>query len=138
MVRSLSKDAKHLVLSLIFKVVKKSVPLVPSELINIVEDHTYDYLNEGILQSLVKKILLYKKSKVYNTLYTFFQFVGGQYAIIVLVIIGLVILAIYLRKLCKRVETKEDNDFIVNQSELLNMKKAKNSKQPSAPLLLPV
>lgn len=63
MVRSLSKDAKHLVLSLIFKVVKKSVPLVPSELINIVEDHTYDYLNEGILQSLVKKILLYKKKQ---------------------------------------------------------------------------
>ena len=63
MVRSLSTDGKHLVLSLIFKVVKKSVPLVPSELIDIVEDRTYDYLNEGILQSLVKKILLYKKKQ---------------------------------------------------------------------------
>ena len=63
-IRSLSEDGKKLVLSLVFKVIKKSMPLIPIELVEVAEDHTYEYLMEGYVcidSDPKKSILIYKK-----------------------------------------------------------------------------
>ena len=49
MIRSLSNDGKQLILTLVFKIIKKNMPLIPVELIDGAESSTYEYLNEGIV-----------------------------------------------------------------------------------------
>ena len=53
MIRSLSNDGKQLILTLVFKIIKKNMPLIPVELIDVAESSTYEYLNEGY--SLIQK-----------------------------------------------------------------------------------
>ena len=53
MIRSLSNDGKQLILTLVFKIIQKNMPLIPVELIDVAESSTYEYLNEGY--SLIQK-----------------------------------------------------------------------------------
>ena len=57
MIRSLSNDGKQLILTLVFKIIQKNMPLIPVELIDVAESSTYEYLNEGY--SLIQKKNVY-------------------------------------------------------------------------------
>ena len=63
LVRSLSTDGKKLILSLVFKVIKQGLPVLPVEIVDEAENHLLNYLNEGYMYKglIPKKVYLCKK-----------------------------------------------------------------------------
>ena len=110
------------------------MPLIPIELVEVAEDHTYEYLMEGYVcidSDPKKSILVYIKSKLYFWhIYSF----RGQFGIILALILTIVFIGYKLRKVCNRIDTKDNNEFVQRQVDLLNVKKNKPASAPLLPL----